>query len=532
MERAKRGIAVLIIGVGLGIAPTTEATAAAPIWYPAAADQTHHIHRQPINWRGCQTDPQDEEGAALDRAGAQCAKVTVPLDYAQPDRRTITLAISRMKATDPAHRIGPLFINLGGPGNPVLAAVMLARQAMGETGARFDIIGMDPRFAGRSTPLDCEWPTTWIPRSAGADRQSFNHMAGVARDLARRCGRRHGDLLPYASTATIARDMDAVRAALNEPKLSYLGYSQGSYLGALYTQLFPHRADRVVLDSAIHPALPGTRVLRQNAPQRTAALRDWATWAAKRNHQYHIGATAPQVLSTVERIYQASARHALRVGRFRVDDTVVPGLLAGPLTDDTDEDNAELAASLQVLAQAARNGSAKPTNALQASLTSLLTDAGSALRSAQTAILCADAAVPHAPSWYWRDIQAHRADQPLFGPLSRTITPCAFWPTNPKHAPVHVHNNAPVLIVHAAGDINSTLDMGQAMHGALAGSRMITLDKIRTHGVYLFRGSTCVDDTVNTYLRTGTLPTHDLHCAIPGTRSKSAAPERGRLGGA
>jgi pimeloyl-ACP methyl ester carboxylesterase len=459
---------------------------------PPAYAADNPLHRQHLTWHGCQRGPQDTEGQALDRAGAQCAGVTVPLDYTHPRGRSITVALSRLRATDTANRIGAMVVNLGGPGIPVLGTVPLARQAMGAAGARFDLIGMDPRFVGRSTPLDCGWPGNWGSRSAGADRYSFDRMVALSRDLARRCAQRYRDVLPFASTANMARDLDVVRAVLGEPKLSYLGYSYGSYLGALYTQLFPRRADRMVLDSAIDPAQPGTFKGRDSGPLREAALGGQ--------------------LSTVESIYQAAARHPLRVGPYLVDDTAVPGLVLDPLSDDGPDSTAELAATVQVLATAAAGGTVQPTPALDAALAGMLTGADSALHSAQTAIVCADGAVPRDPEFYWRDIERHRAEAPLFGPLSRTISPCAFWPTGPVEPRIRVHNAVPALVVNAAGDINATIGMGRAMHRALAGSRMITLDGVRTHGVYLFRGNGCVNDAVNTYLVSGALPGADLTC--------------------
>lgn len=528
MKRTCWGIAVLVAAVAV----SAGLTVASPAAGETAAGETRgsrtvsttdarlaRFHGQRIDWQRCQQGPQDADGQALDQAGAQCADVTVPLDYTRPDKGTVTVAISRLRATNTAKRIGSMLINLGGPAVPALATPPLARQAMGETGERFDLIGMDRRFVGRSTPLDCRLPGGWLPRSAGTDRDSFNRMVRLARDAARRCGRQQGAVLPHASTVNTARDMDVIRAALGESKLSYLGYSQGTYLGAVYTQLFPHRADRIVLDSALDPARPGTRVLRDAGPVRQAALREWAAWAARRDSQYHLGSTAGGVISTVERIYQASALRPLRVGRYDVDDTVMPALVIDPLSDDGDDSNAELAATLQVLAQAATSGTAVPTPELDSALSGLLTGANSSRQSANAAILCADAAVSRDPRWYWRDIQAHRAGAPLFGPISRNITPCAFWPTEPQQAPVTVRNDVPALIVNAAGDINSTLAMGHAMHRALTGSRMITLERIRTHGVYLFRGASCVDDTVNAYLDSGNLPSQDLDCARPANLS-------------
>jgi len=106
-----------------------------------------------------------------------------------------------------------------------------------------------------------------------------------------------------------------------------------------------------------------------------------------------------------------------------------------------------------------------------------------------------------------------RAEAPLFGPLGGNITPCAFWPNPSRERPIRIRNGVPALVVQAAGEVNAILEMGEAMHRALSGSRMITLAGARDHGVYLFRGSSCVDAAVNAYLDTGNLPTADQTCS-------------------
>ncbi|RZU52359.1 alpha/beta hydrolase family protein [Krasilnikovia cinnamomea] len=473
------------------------------------------FHHQRVDWKSCQRGADDTEGRALDDAGVRCADVRVPLDYGRPNGRTITVAIARSGATDPAHYAGPLIFNLGGPANPVLSTVPQAREAMGAAGAGFDIIGMDIRFSGRSTPIDCGWPASWLPRSAGADRESFDRMVRLSKDLARRCGRTGADLLAYASAADAARDMDVIRAALGAPKLSFLGYSQGSYLGAQYLQRFPERAGRFVLDSVVDPDRPGVTVLsdRTVTARRQAALREWAAQAAARDDEWHLGSTTEQVLGTVDRVYLAAARRPLRVGRYSVDDTVIPGVIANLLVDDSAESGGELAATLRVLVRAADTGRAEPTPALATTLAGQLTGRDSALRSASTAVQCGDAPVSRDVEAYWRGAEAARAGASLFGPLGATITPCAFWPRPPRERPIRIRNGVPALIVQAAGDVNSVLEMGQAMHRALGGSRMITLEGARDHGVYLFRGSACVDAAVNGYLTSGDLPAADLTCS-------------------
>jgi len=500
MTRSRRVAAAITVGLGTALAVGVSPIASATTSYAVGLAP---FYRQHVTWHTCEVPD-------LDEAGVQCTEVTVPLDYARPRGRTIAVALSRSVAPDSAHRIGTMVFNLGGPGIPALPRVLDARLGMGTAGARFDLIGLDARFSGRSTPLDCEWSQTWLPRSAGADRRSFDRMVALSRELARQCGRRYADVMPFASTLNQARDMDIVRGALGEPKLSYLGYSYGSYLGALYTQLFPSRADRIVLDSAIDPSRPGVNK-GDNAPQREAALREWAELVAAHDAQFHLGATTAAVLSTVDNVYRTAARKPLAVGPYRVDDTTVPALLLDPLSDDGEASSLDLVERVQVLARAAAGEPVEPGPSLESALAGLLTGVDSAARSTRTMMMCADAPVSRDPEQYWREIQAHRVATPLFGPVTFAISPCAFAPFTPD-APITVHNTVPALVVQAAGDINATLELGQAVHHALTSSIMVTLDGVRTHGVYLFNGNACVDDTVNDYLTAGTLPAGDLTC--------------------
>jgi hypothetical protein len=171
-----------------------------------------------------------------------------------------------------------------------------------------------------------------------------------------------------------------------------------------------------------------------------------------------------------------------------------------------------LAARVQLLVGAVDTGTAEPTEALAATRGGQLTGRESASRSASTAVQCGDSPVSRDVEAYWRDVQAQRAAAPLAGPLGANITPCAFWPGPPGERPLLIRNDVPAVVVQAAGDENAVLEFGQAMHRALTGSRMITLDGVRDHGVYLFRGATCVDTAVNAYLDTGNLPSTDLTC--------------------
>jgi pimeloyl-ACP methyl ester carboxylesterase len=466
----------------------------------------------PLEWKPCARGDGDAVGRDLDEAGARCAELTVPLDHFRPGGRTITLALSHLPATDRAHRIGTLILNSGGPGEPTLGMPLQTRAAMKDVAARYDIVGLDPRFVGRSTPLDCGWPIGLWLRSAGPNRAAFDRQAAVQRDLAERCARRHGDVLPYVNTRDTARDLDLVRRALGERRISFLGYSYGSYLGAVYTQMFPGRTDRVVLDSAGDPGTWGPRAMMGTEEEADRALRGWAAWAAGRHGTYGLGATPGRVLATLHAVVAAAENRPLRVGPYEVDGHTVPYLLALGSGDDRPAARAEFAATIRTLSEAARGRPARPGPALDGLLAFILTSAGSPLAGPAAAIACGDRSAPRDPGTYWSDIQRSRARHPLSGPLKNTIWPCAFWPATPREHPTRIGNPTPALMVSATGDTATTYEGSRAMRRALTGSRLLTLRDTTAHGIYGTYGNACVDAAVNAYLATGVLPAADLVC--------------------
>ncbi|MEU9762481.1 alpha/beta hydrolase [Streptomyces sp. NPDC047987] len=473
-------------------------------------------YRQNLAWGSCVTGPDDTVGRELDEVGAQCADATVPLDYTKPDGRTITVAMSRLKATDTRHRIGAMLLNFGGPGGTAIDTPPLMRKAMKNVGARYDIIGFDPRFVGRSTPLDCGWPTGILFRSAGPDRAGFDRQVAFQKDLADKCRATNASVLPHVTTRNTARDMDVIRGALGERKISYLGYSYGTYLGTVYSQMFPGRYDRMVLDGAISPQDYGPGLLRDATSENEQALADWATWAATRDATYHVGRTRDQVLATVDRVTEAASRRPLTIGTgsdtYRVDASHVPLLLFMMLSDDSDASRAELGAAVFVLSEAAKGKPTRPSPAFISNLRHVLTGDNSPTGSVQTAILCGDRAAPRNPESYWRDVERSRAAHPRFGPMTENITPCAFW-DRPREEPTQVRRDVPALIVAATGDPRTTYRSSVKLHRELPSSKLITLTGANRHGIYGDYGNACVDDQVNRYLATGKLPATDRTCA-------------------
>ncbi len=184
-------------------------------------------------------------------AGFECATAEVPRDHARPQGAKLELAMIRWPASDRENRIGSLFLNPGGPGGSGVRMVREApRPALAAFGRLYDIVGVDPRGVGASRPAvqDCgvRYQGDQYLRPETLDREA---VVRTARDQLRRCDAASGGILPYLTTANVARDFDLLRAAVGDAKFNYFGISYGGVIGELYTSLFPGRTGAMVLDS-------------------------------------------------------------------------------------------------------------------------------------------------------------------------------------------------------------------------------------------------------------------------------------------
>jgi pimeloyl-ACP methyl ester carboxylesterase len=470
--------------------------------------------------------------------GARCGRVTVPLDYARPGGPVVRLTVSRAPATGGAGgtvpRQGALVLGPGGPGGP--GASGLAFPATGLLPAwkplaeAYDLVGYAPRGVGGSGPLSCADPAGLPagPREAPAHpSEAFKRerRAEAAR-YAEGCARRGGPALRHHTSPDNARDLEVIRAALGEPRLTYLGTSWGGYLGALYADLFPRRVRRMVLDSPLNPDPAG--VWYRNSLARAAAFEtrwaDFRAWVARHDDVYGLGADS----RAVERAYR---RAAAGLAAEPAGGTVGPGQLHAAMRAAVHHDDLwphrarALADHLrgddrQLLAQAGP-----------------LPDAGAqAVRAAEeenrtavyTAVVCNDA--PWPTDWEVWDADHTR--------LARTAPfeawhnawahlPCAHW-KGPRQAPGDVRTAPgelpPVLVLAAERDAAAPYRGAVELRGRLAGAALVTERDAGSHGLAGGR-SACVNGHLRAYLLRGSLPPGgEASCAPhPEPRPRRAA---------
>ncbi|GAA0934750.1 alpha/beta hydrolase [Nonomuraea longicatena] len=503
-----RGVLTLAVGLALvGAVPPAAAQDAGP---PSAHEE------QRLGWGPCPAAQRE-----LIRAGARCAKVKVPLDYADPAGPAVEITVSRVQARS-AKRRGILLSNPGGPGGTGLNSTLTLRRTLGRTADAYDLIGFDPRFLGESSPVRCApaGPAR-PPGPSSSARADFDRSVRAARDTVRRCFAPEGNaaLLPHASTRNVARDMDLIRKVLGEPRLSYYGVSYGADLGAVFAEMFPRSVDRLVLDSATDPAATQYELFRRSGRPLEGALDEWAAWTARRP-SYGLGRTRAQVRAGVERLLERATRRPVAIGGTRLDAPLLRLILRQFVQHG--EHDAALAAVVRDLRRAAEGRPVEPGPELAAMLELLESPALADGMVGGALFMCGDGGWPAGgwpqdPEAYWRNIVRDKAALPVFGPMTSGMTaPCAFWGSEPGEAGTPVGNAVPALILHARRDANVPYAGAVALHRKMTASRLVTAD-VRAHGVYGraaegFRPVPCADRAVNAYLDGGALPTRDLAC--------------------
>jgi pimeloyl-ACP methyl ester carboxylesterase len=471
---------------------------------------------QTLQFSACPASP----GGVPD-AGQQCATLQVPLDYADPNGRKIAVAVSRVRSANPASRRGVLLLNPGGPGGPGLDLPGLLAAVLPQSVLdRYDLIGFDPRFVGTSTPVSCglsdeEAQEAYVPLEQPG---GFAATSALMRRVADECASAAGDLLPFATTANTARDMDQIRQALGEAKISYLGYSYGTYLGAVYAALFPDRTDRFILDSSVDPDWVWRQQFRAWGSGGTIRFPDFAAFAAANNATYHLGKNATAVRGLYLRLLQRLKSHPVH---FQNSDVVLNGALFQEITFSAlyGDDSFPFLADFLQMVNATKETAVAGDSLLQAvqALQPRRTLDGEPLDNdvaSGLAILCDDVAWSRSPVDYQRELAADSKRYPLFGALGSNVWPCAFWQSPPVEPPVAITPLGPtnVLMLQNRRDPATPYAGALGLRAAFGErARLVSVDQ-GGHTVYATTPNGCANQIATAFLADGTLPEGDVSC--------------------
>ena len=439
------------------------------------------FYNQDLTWTDC-TD--DATGTAF-----QCATVTVPLDYDNPQGQTITVALKKLSSTSSSPR-GSVFLNPGGPGGSGISAIESQAELyksgdLSEVLANYDVIGFDPRGVGQSTPITCWTPEDVQAILAGQAEMPSLSTPGSAADIVAQGSHKAAaceehtevpEILDHMDTRSVARDMDVMRALVGDKDLNYHGASYGTYLGAVYTELFPDNIGRVVLDSAMDPTLSRQGALEGDAAAWEQSLR---TYIEAQQGQ----AGFPLSGTTDEAVAQLAA--------------FLDGLDANPLTvsgSGTSLDRTKAVDAIKALVTASPDKWPLLTEGLSQAMnahdgTTLKTNAES---------VSGNSAPPTTEKQVVEQLQ-HDAYCHGWGHTSKT-----------KAVDVDVEATNPVLVIGILHDPYTPYPWSHALVSRIRNSHLLSVDM---YGHVATGKNSCATAKIGDYLVNGTLPSDGEVCA-------------------
>ena len=570
-RRTSIGVLAVLVGgclsaCGTGLAPAAGGSATVPGPIPSGLES---FYRQAVNWYPCAaTDGVEKASETTARASASttaatasaqatatpssesatdatgtadsseetdtatfsCAVITVPLDYANPKGETISIAVKKRAATG-GHAQGALFINPGGPGDSGVSFAERAGNAFSpDLLSAYDIIGFDPRGVGFSTAITCSsdddsssspaepsatgTPSAGSTPSAGtaSGGESYEEWAESTRqsfqELTEQCAS-HTEpaaLLDHVDTVSAARDLDILRALAGQEKLNYLGFSYGTYLASVYAETFPGNTGRMVLDGAIDPSLSLAEQGLGQAKGFEQALRTYVDYCQNSTGCPLSGGTDAGVQQIRDLITSANSTPLATGDPNR---TVTGSDIVAALSEYlyTTEQNWEPLNKALDQAINHRDGSAFVASEEQD--TSSKDDGGGAFQ----AVTCLDYPVEGDKTTWAAQYEQARREAPVFGNTAVGMDlVCSVWGHNGTRKPTQIHARgaAPILVVGTTGDPATPYAWSKSLAEQLDSGQLLTWEG---NGHTAYGGdASCVNDAVDAYLISGTMPKKGLTC--------------------
>ncbi|MGW7277781.1 alpha/beta hydrolase [Streptomyces sp. NPDC054844] len=465
---------------------------------------------QKLSWRDCGVP------------GFQCATMKAPLDYAKPTGGDVRLAVARKKATGPGKRLGSLLVNPGGPGG---SAIGYLQQYAGigypeEVRAQYDMVAVDPRGVARSEPIECldgrEMDAYTRTDVTPDDEGEASELVDAYQKFAEGCGADAPKLLRHVSTVEAARDMDVLRAVLGDEKLTYVGASYGTFLGATYAGLFPDRAGRLVLDGAMDPSLPARRLNMEQTAGFETAFQSFAKDCVRQPDcpLGDQGATPDQVGKNLKAFFDDLDAKPIPTGdadgRKLTESLATTGVIAAMYDEGAWQQLRES------LTSAMKENDGAGLLVLSDSYYEREADGGySNLMFANAAVNCLDLpAAFSSPDEVREALPDFEKASPVFGEgLAWSSLNCAYWPVKPTGEPhrIEAAGATPIVVVGTTRDPATPYRWAEALADQLSSGRLLTYEG-DGHTAY-GRGSTCIDSAINTYLLRGIAPEDGKRCS-------------------
>ncbi len=452
----------------------------------------------PARWTNCATK-------------FQCATLRLPRDYHDPSAGTLDVAIIRLPASDKAQRIGSLIVNPGGPGGSGIDLVQKSGEAFPSSiRKRFDLVGFDPRGVNGSSPVRCIDDLDGLAEldPSPDNKEELDNLVEQAQEYADACAKRNATLLPYLSTDAVVDDLDQIRQAVGDDKLTYLGFSYGTLIGSMYADRYPDRIRAMVLDGALDPSLSEVELRTGQAKAFEAALGRFLERCARRKScAFHEGGNSVKAYDALMASIEKKTLPTPRVAdRRRVGPYLTFYAVLGSLYSKESWPGLEAA-----LAMAKRG---------DGSLLILLADpfrgrkpngTYSNMGDAYFANTCLDFPVSRDVATYTKMADSFRKVAPHFRAAAFNDLTCAFWSIPPQRepAPAKGAGAPPIVVIGSTGDTATPYAWAKALAKQLESGVLLTR-KGEGHTGYLT--NKCVDKSVDQYLLSLTAPKDGLVC--------------------
>ena len=480
------------------------------------------FYNQDLTWTDC-TD--DTTGTAF-----QCATVTVPLDYDNPQGQTITVALKKLLSTSSSPQ-GSIFLNPGGPGGSGISTIESQAELyksgdLSEVLANYDVIGFDPRGVGQSTPITCWTPEDVQAIQAGQAEMPSLSTPGSAADIVAQGSHKAADcqehtevpeILDHADTRSVARDMDVMRALVGDKDLNYHGASYGTYLGAVYSELFPDNIGRVVLDSAMDPTLSRQEAMEGDAAGWEQSLHTYIE-SQQGREGFPLSGTTDEAVARLATFLDGLDANPLTVSgsgtpldRTKAVNAISELVTASPdkwpLLDEglTQAMNAHDGTALKRNAESVSSDNTRPTTEKQ--VVEMLR--GVNVFSANRCLDFPDTG--NQASWD-AALASYRHDYPVFHSLLPQYDAfCHGWGHTSRTEAVDVDTEAtnPVLVVGILHDPSTPYPWSHALVSRIRNSHLLSVDM---YGHVATGKNTCTTAKIGDYLVNGTLPSDGEVC--------------------